>query len=186
MRGLTKAVLAAVVVSLGIPIASAQNRPAPGEGLEAAAVRKYKTELRNIQELANRGDPDALFHLGLMHYEGWGVPQSYAEALKLFELAAERPHTQALLWLGDIYAEGKGVAKDDIEAHKYYDLAATQSAHGDLELSGLYRDMASKKRNDLASRMTSAQIAEAQKRAREWKPKGPLTGSALATQPKPK
>ena len=41
-------------------------------------IRKYKTELPKIQELASRENPDALFHLGLMHYEGWGIPQNYA------------------------------------------------------------------------------------------------------------
>jgi len=157
-----------------VAIASAQQRPALDEGLEAEVVRKYKTELPKIQELASRGDSDALFHLGLMHYEGWGIPQNYAEALRLFKVAAEKPHTQALLWLGDIYAEGKGVAKDYIEAYKYYDLATLQSKHGELELSELYRDLSNKKRNDLALRMTPTQIAEAQKRASEWKPKGSL------------
>ena len=49
-------------------------RPTLEEGLGAAVIRKYKTELSKIQELASREDPDALFHLGLMHYEGWGIP----------------------------------------------------------------------------------------------------------------
>ena len=53
-------------------------RPTLEEGLGAAIIRKYKTELSKIQELASREDPDALFHLGLMHYEGWGIPQNYA------------------------------------------------------------------------------------------------------------
>ena len=176
MRGLRMAVLAAVLGCLsGVPIASAQQRPALEEGLEAAAIRKYKAELRNIQELVRRGDPNGIFHLGLMHYKGWGVSQDYAEALRLFNLAAAKGHPQALIWLGDAYAEGKGVPKDYVEAHKYYDLATSQAKHGELELSELYRGLADKKKKDLASRMTTAEIAEAQKRAREWKPTG-LTG----------
>jgi len=120
MRGLRMAVLAAVLGCLsGVPIASAQQRPALEEGLEAAAIRKYKAELRNIQELVRRGDPNGFFHLGLMHYKGWGVSQDYAEALRLFNLAAAKGHPQALIWLGDAYAEGKGVPKDSVEAHKF-------------------------------------------------------------------
>ncbi|MGA8156581.1 MAG: tetratricopeptide repeat protein [Rhodoplanes sp.] len=123
-RGLRIAVLAVLLGSLlSVPIAAAQQRPALKEGLEAAAIRKYKTELRNIQELARRGDPNGFFHLGLMHYKGWGVPQDYAEAMRLFNLAAEKGHPQALIWLGDAYAEGKGVPKDYVEAVKYYYLA---------------------------------------------------------------
>ena len=174
-RGLRIAVLAVLLGSLlSVPIAAAQQRPALKEGLEAAAIRKYKTELRNIQELARRGDPNGFFHLGLMHYKGWGVPQDYAEAMRLFNLAAEKGHPQALIWLGDAYAEGKGVPKDYVEALKYYDLATSQAGQGELELSGVYRDLADKKKRDLASRMTTAEIAEAQKRAREWKPKALL------------
>ena len=56
-----------------------------------------------------------------------------------------------------------------------YDLATSQAKHGELELSELYRGLADKKKRNLASRMTTAEIAEAQKRAREWKPTG-LTG----------
>ena len=147
MRGLRIAVLAGVLGSLsGEPIASAQQRPAPEAGLEAAAIRKYKAELRNIQELARRGEPNGFFHLGLMHYKGWGVSQDYAEALRLFNLAAEKGHAQALIWLGDAYAEGKGVPKDNVEAHKYYDLATSQAKRGELELSGIYRDLADKRK----------------------------------------
>ena len=89
-------------------------------------------------------------------------------------MAAEKGHPQALIWLGDAYAEGKGVPKDYVEAHKYYDLAASQARQGELELSGVYRDLADKKKRELASRMTTAEIAEAQKSAREWKPTGLL------------
>jgi TPR repeat protein len=174
-RGLRIAVLAAVLGSLlSASMAAAQQRPKLEEGLEAAAIRKYKAELRNIQELVRRGDPNGFFHLGLMHFKGWGVPQDYAEALRLFNLAAEKGHPQALIWLGDAYEEGKGVPKDNVEALKYYDLATSQAGQGEIELSGVYRDLADKKRRDLASKITTAEIAEAQKRTREWKSKAPL------------
>lgn len=174
-RGLRIVVLAAVLGSLlSVSIAAAQQRPTLEQGLEAAAIRKYKAELRNIQELVRRGDPNGFFHLGLMHYKGWGVPQDYAEALRLFNLAAEKGHPQALIWLGDAYAEGKGVPKDNVEALKFYDLATSQAGQGEIELSGVYRDLAEKKKGALASKMTAAEIAEAQKRAHEWKPKAPL------------
>lgn len=173
-RGLRIAVLAAVLGSFfSVCIAVAQQRPTLEQGLEAAAIRKYKAELRNIQELVRQGDPNGYFHLGLMHFKGWGVPQDYAEALRLFNLAAERGHPQALIWLGDAYADGKGVPKDNVEALKFYDLATSQAGQGEIELSSVYRDLADKKKGALAPKMTAAEIAEAQKRVREWKPKAP-------------
>jgi TPR repeat protein len=174
-RGLRIAVLAAVLGSFSsASIAVAQQRPTLEQNLEAAAIRKYKAELRNIQELVRNGDPNGFFHLGLMHYKGWGVPQDYAEALRLFNLAAEKGHPQALIWLGDANAEGKGVPKDYVEAYKYYDLATSHAGQGEIELSGVYRDLADKKKRDVASKMTTAEIAEAQNRAREWTSKAPL------------
>ena len=172
MRALGVAVLAAVLGNVSsAPVACAEQKPTIEEGLAAAAARKYKAELPKIQALARRGDPDGLFHLGLMHFQGWGIAQDYAEALRLFSAAAEKGHAQALIWLGDAYAEGKGAPKDNIEAHKFYDLATTQAKRGDLELSEIYREMADKKKKDVASKMTKADIAEAQKRASEWRSK---------------
>ena len=59
-----------------------------------------------------------------------------------------------------MYALGQGVPKDYVEAHKWLSLAAAQG----------YKDVA-KFRDLIASTMTHAQIAEAQRLAREWKPK---------------
>ena len=55
------------------------------------------------------------------------------------------------------------VPQDYVEAHLWYSLAAAQS-------SGEYRDLAVKNRDVVAEQMTSEQSAEAQRRAREWKP----------------
>ena len=62
-----------------------------------------------------------------------------------------------------MYYAGRGIPQDYIEAHKWFNLAAaTYTAKED-------RDKAVKGRDHVAARMTPAQIAEAQKRAREWK-----------------
>ena len=58
-----------------------------------------------------------------------------------------------------MYAEGRGVAQDYVQAHMWFYLAAAQ---GDAK--------ALKNRDSIAAKMTSAQIAEAQRLAREWKP----------------
>ena len=58
------------------------------------------------------------------------------------------------------YRYGYGVAKDFVLAHMWYNLAAAQGNFG----SGWERGV-------VAMKMTPAQISEAQKLAREWKPK---------------
>jgi len=56
------------------------------------------------------------------------------------------------------------VPQDFVQAHMWYNLAAS-------DLTGDDRELAAKNRDSLAEEMTSEQIAEAQRLAREWKPK---------------
>ena len=62
--------------------------------------------------------------------------------------------------LGGLYAQGLGVRRDDVKAFMWFQLAADQG-----ESDAAYN------RDWLAERMTSAQIAEAQRLVREWRPK---------------
>jgi hypothetical protein len=59
------------------------------------------------------------------------------------------------------------VPQDYVQAHMWFKLAASRSDASDKELS----EKAINSRDRIAARMTPAQIAEAQKLAREWKPK---------------
>ena len=62
--------------------------------------------------------------------------------------------------LGVMYSKGRGVPQDYVQAHMWVNLAAAQGIEDAREL-----------RDILAELMTPAQIAEAQRLAREWKPK---------------
>ena len=57
-----------------------------------------------------------------------------------------------------MYASGHGVPQDYVTAHMWFDLSAVRD------------EDAATNRDVIARRMTSAQIAEAHKLAREWKP----------------
>ncbi len=83
----------------------------------------------------------------------------YTEAVKWYRKAAEQSDAIAQLFLGRMYVAGQGVPQDYVLAHKWLNLAAAQ------------RSNFTKERDLVAAKMTPAQIAEAQKRAREWKPK---------------
>ena len=73
---------------------------------------------------------------------------------------AEQGNALAQFNLGVNYTSGEGVPQDDVLAHKWFNLAAAQ---GDAS--------AKKNRAIVTDRMTREQIAEAQRLAREWKPK---------------
>jgi TPR repeat protein len=94
-----------------------------------------------------------------MYAIGEGVSQDFAAALPWFRKAAEQGNAGAQLGLGLMYDNGHGVRQDYVQAHMWFNLSGAQ---GDAD--------AIKKRDAVAAKMTPAQIAEAQKLAREWKP----------------
>ena len=110
---------------------------------------------------ANHGHASAQHALGFMYAKGKGVPQDAAEAVRWYRLAADQGHVGAQNNLGVSYAKGDGVPQDDIEAHMWANIAVAQS-------SGEDRDRRVKNRDIDAAKMTAEQIAEAQRRAREW------------------
>ena len=115
-----------------------------------------------LEDVCLDRDPDrAQFGLALSYYGGESVPQDYAEAVRWYRLAAEQGYAQAMLGLTFQYALGEGVQRDFVKAHMWANLAASQS-------SGESRERAVDNRDRLSESMTSAQITEAQRLAREW------------------
>ena len=87
------------------------------------------------------------------------ISQKSAEFLLRSRLAdAEAGDVDALFELGITYSTGRGgIAVDLIEAHKWFNLAA---ANGHEEAAWC--------RADVSEEMTAREIAEAQRRARQW------------------
>lgn len=103
--------------------------------------------------------PQAQRRLGEMYFNGQGVPRYHAEAVKWFRQAADQGDVIAQTFLGSMYEKGQGVPQDYVQAHMWFNLAAAQQ-----------QEKAVAARDQLAKKMTPAQIAEAQRLAREWKP----------------
>jgi TPR repeat protein len=116
---------------------------------------------------AEQGNADAQFSLGY-YYHGLGrdAPQNYVEAAKWYRLAAEQGNPRAQLGLGLFCVEGRGVPTDYVQAYKWFSLSAAQGIQDGIQGQSVS-----------AKYMTAAQIDEAQKLAREWKPKGNDIGS---------
>ena len=131
-------------------------------GMDANNRGDYATALREWRPLAEQGDARAQFDLGLLYENGDGVPRDYAKAHRWYEKSAAQGGAKAQFYLGMQSAFGEGGPLDLVQAHMWYSLAA-----------GNGHAAATVFRNDLARQMTPAQIAEAHKRAREWKPKTP-------------
>ena len=121
-----------------------------------------------FKRAADQGEAASRFTLGVMYGEGRGVPQDFAEAARWYRRAAEQGDAQAQYNLGLAYARGEGVTQSAVEAHMWFNLAAARFPASDSR----NRTAAVKNRDTVAGEMSSDQLAEAQKRAREWKPQG--------------
>jgi hypothetical protein len=75
---------------------------------------------------AERGSIEAINLLGLITYQGDGVPKDSEKAFELWRGSAEQGDATAQYNLGWCYANGKGVAKDEKEAVKWYTKSAEQ------------------------------------------------------------
>lgn len=131
-----------------------------GQGVpqdDAQAVAWYR-------KAADQGLAETQFNLGTMYAKGEGVPQDYAQAVAWYRKTADQGHADAQNNLGFMYGAGQGVPQDFVQAYLWSNLAAAALPDGDD------RKRAVNGRDMVAARMTPAQLAEAQRLAREWKP----------------
>jgi TPR repeat protein len=165
------------------------------DAISAYSKGDYATAATLWRQLADQGDVTAQYRVGIMYNNGEGVPQSYAEAARWFRLAAEQGDPKAQFLLGFLYAAGNGVALNDTEAARWFRRAADQGeARAQFLLGSAYAEGAGLPQDYVSARMwfelaaaqsepnaqralawsaqhmTPAQIADAKKRARTWKP----------------
>jgi hypothetical protein len=95
------------------------------EGLDALRKNDYATAERELRPLAERGDPEAKYRIGLMYEFGKGYPQDKGHGIVWFRKAAQQSHAAAQTELAIIYATGDGVAQDDKQAFEWFRKGAT-------------------------------------------------------------
>jgi len=104
-----------------------------GGGYQSYLKGDYEAAFREWLPLAELGDVEAQYNLGVLYDEGAGVEQDFAVAADWYRKAAEQGFIDAQTNLGIMYYFGQGVARDYQEAAKWFRLAADQ---GDAEASG--------------------------------------------------
>ena len=119
------------------------------------------------RKAAEQGIAQAQSVLSCMYYEGRGIPQDFDEAAKWGIMAAEQGDPGGQLLLSAMYEFGMGVKPDNVQAHMWANLAAKGFPAADAD----NREEAIRSRDEVATKMTAAQIIKAQDLAREWKPK---------------
>ena len=153
-----KSVLIALLLSILLIFSSGMTSYAQDfeKGLRAYKSGDFTAALTEWMPLAEQGKVGAQNNLALMYSKGQGVAQDHEEAAKWFLKAAEQGYADAQYNLASLYATGQGVIQNDLDAHMWWSIAA---ANGD--------DDAAYNRGVLEKKMSSSQISEAQKLARE-------------------
>ena len=111
------------------------------------------------RKAAEQGEVEAQRNLGICYAAGAGTSKDIVLAATWYRKSAEQGDASAQWFLGFDYAKGIGVPKDDLLAYKWLNLSAAQGIAD-----------AAKLRDEISKTMTPAQIAEAQRLSREWKP----------------
>jgi len=120
-------------------------------------AQDFTKSVKWFTEAARQGDARSQAQLGIMYENGQGVPQDFGAAAEWFKRAADQGYGLAQNSLGLMYAVGQGVKQDYPRAHMWLNLAAAQQYEG-----------AQENRDEVAKRMTTDQINQAQGMARKW------------------
>ncbi|HAK56729.1 MAG TPA: hypothetical protein DCP38_14775 [Acidobacteria bacterium] len=136
-----------------------------GRGVEKDEVEA----LRWVRLSAEQGYGPAQYNLGLMYFRNRGVEgasENDEAAARWYRLAADQGYPPAQAGLAYMYEYGAGIEKDEVAAYMWLELAVAGTT------ADFSKRLFSAKRDELAERLTADQIAEAERRAAEWKPVG--------------
>jgi uncharacterized protein len=115
--------LSALLVSsfllLTVP-GSAWSAPATDRAVEAMKQGDFESALADLRPLAEKGDPNAQFLLGMLYDAGNGVAQDQSLAASWYRKAAGQNHLLAQLFLGALLYSGEGVKQDYAEAARWF------------------------------------------------------------------
>ncbi len=116
---------------------------------------------------AEQGNAVAQFKLGDMYRKGDGVSEDPAQAIQWFIRAAEQGAPHAQYSLGSMYKSGAGVRANNVQAYAWTNLAVGRLRRFSLcgrapESIRRRNDPAAILRDEIAAKLSGAQLAEAQ------------------------
>jgi TPR repeat protein len=123
-------------------------------------VQDSKEAERWYRLAADKGNPDGEVNLGSLYYNGVSVAENRPEAARLYRLAAEKGDAAGQYNLGIMYRGGLGIEQDLVQAYYWSALAEGQGRPG----AKVEKELAAKE-------MTPEQIAEAEKKVSNFRPR---------------
>ena len=155
------------LVVFAVP-AGAQSLEERMKSAAGASERKdFAAAIAVWRPLAEEGNAEAQTLLGAMYWSGEGVLRDHKQAAYWYLRAAEKGYARAQNDIGFMYGFGEGIPpKDNVQAYKWLSLAILNYSAKNWER----RDQAIKDRAALRARMTPAQIADAERQIRDFRP----------------
>jgi TPR repeat protein len=145
--------------------AEAQNNLGSMYNNGMGVARDYKQAFHWYTKAAEQGNALAQSNLGQMYDAGNGVVRDHKQAAEWFRKSAEQGNFLGQYNLALMYYNGRGVPKDYVEAYKW----ATLAANNDKSAAPF--------KSHLRQYMSSSQIIEAEKKAREFTPSPNIVSS---------
>jgi TPR repeat protein len=160
-------------------------------------AQNYEEALKWYRMAALTGYPDAAFNLGVAYSEGKGVKADKSQALHWYQLAGDAGYAPAQVILGNLYFRGDGIAADQKTGADWYLKAAEQDdVVAEFLIANLYmtgqgvqedlvqaykwlliaeganhpdaKKTAEEREKLIVGRVGPAQVAEAEKQAKDW------------------
>lgn len=134
------------------------------EAISAYSNGRYEEALKEFHPLAEAGDVQSAYFIGLFHHNGFGVAKDDAEAAKWFKRAAVKNHSIAQYYMGKLSEQGKGVEKDPVAAYMWYSLSV-KNAPNERDAAYTQKDI-----NRLEKKLTPEQLSKAKEMIAAFKP----------------
>ena len=115
-----RAAVPGMLLALAVALAPAATRADMASGWQAYTAGDYESAIRIWQPLAEAGDHQAAYALGM----AWQIAGRPGESVPWYEQAAQAGVTEAQVLLGTIYARGSGVPRDLVRAYAWLHKAA--------------------------------------------------------------
>lgn len=96
------------------------------EGYKAYLKMNYKGAFAHWESLAEAGNADAQYFLGIMYLNGQGTEKNWPEAGKWFQASAEQGDVGAQYLFGEMNLKGMGLERDYRKAGTWFQKAAEQ------------------------------------------------------------
>jgi TPR repeat protein len=122
-------------------------------GLQAFEARNFSKALQLLTPLAEDGNPEAQYRLGMIYQNGLGKVKNLEYAKKYMSAAAQQNHAYAQHGLGVMYLYGEGVEKDESKALEWFRKAAEQGLSGSqMTLGMMYENGQGVEKNEVEAR----------------------------------